>query len=213
MEVDEKDEAVDHGDDSDDESEDGDDDDDDDDEEGQDIDTDSTEDTNHVLNGGRNTRAHNTRSTRTKVPTKSSDREIRKPGSVKQRSVKSIAKTTTHVNKSRTSKPVTKSISKRSSTSTTRSNRKGCSNDGMQNVDHTTVSNSSANGRPERRTRRCLIKTDTEMDDPMDQQESNSNFSPDVCSLFNVWKKINNENIYYRGSNAAAAASTRHCKK
>ncbi|XP_017463853.1 PREDICTED: uncharacterized protein LOC108357245 isoform X2 [Rhagoletis zephyria] len=212
MEVDETDEPEDNGDDCDDESED-DDDDNDEEEEEEDVDTDSTEDTNSVLNGGRNTRAHNTRSTRTKVPMKSSDREVRNRGSVKQRSVKSTAKTTPHVNKSRTSQPVTKSISKRSSASTTRSNRKGCSNDAMQNVDHATVSNSSASGRPERRTRRCLIKTDTEMDDPMDQQESNSNFSPDVCSLFNVWKKINNENIYYRGSNAAAAASTRHCKK
>ncbi|XP_054740215.1 uncharacterized protein LOC129245829 [Anastrepha obliqua] len=187
-----------------------------DDENDDDVDTDATD---PMLNGGHNTRAHNTRSTRVKV-SKASELECRIRSSGKQRS-KCTIKTTVTASKLRTSnnstitasKPATKSSSKRASANAKRSNRKGCTNDRMQNNGHATGNSSSVSGRPERRTRRCLIKTEPEVDDLMDQQESNSNFSPDVCSLFNVWNKINNENIYYRGSNAATAASNRHCKK
>ncbi|XP_067632791.1 uncharacterized protein bsd [Eurosta solidaginis] len=185
-----------------------------------DAETDATEATEPDINGGLKTRTHNTRSTRRKVLKKTPERGRQMRTYDKQRSInsgKSAVKRTASTSKLKKSQST--KTSKRSSISKTRSNRKVCSNDGIQNASnsasnggHTTVSNSSINSKPERRTRRCLIKTDTEMDELM-ENESNSNFSPDVCSLFNVWKKINNENIYNRGRSAAAAASNRHCKK
>lgn len=188
----------------------------DDDDDDDDIDTDATETMEHVPNGGHNTRAHNTRSTRKKDCTQLLETEGRIQSANKQRTInstKSAFKTTAATSKSShgttvANKTTSKSSSKRSSVAgAARSNRKGYNNEGAQ------VNSSSVTGRPERRTRRCLIETETEMNDLIDQQESNSNFNPDVCSFFNVWKRINNENIYYRGNNAAAAASTRHCKK
>uniref|UniRef100_A0A0K8VDV3 non-specific serine/threonine protein kinase n=1 Tax=Bactrocera latifrons TaxID=174628 RepID=A0A0K8VDV3_BACLA len=178
-----------------------------------DIETDATDTMDHVPNGGHNTRAHNTRSTRRKDYVQFLETDGRIQSSTKQRSInstKSAFKTAAATSKSVhvANKVTMKSSSKRSSTAG-RSNRKGYNNEGTQ-VNSNSV---GGTGRPERRTRRCLIETETEMNDLIDQQESNSNFNPDVCSLFNVWKKINNENIYYRGNNAAAAASTRQCKK
>ncbi|XP_014103620.2 uncharacterized protein bsd [Bactrocera oleae] len=188
----------------------------DDDDDDDDIDTDATETMEHAPNGGHNTRAHNTRSTRKKDCTQLLETEGRIQSANKQRTInstKSAFKTTAATSKSShgttvANKTASKCSSKRSSAAgAARSNRKGYNNEGAQ------VNSSSVTGRPERRTRRCLIETETEMNDLIDQQESNSNFNPDVCSFFNVWKRINNENIYYRGNNAAAAASTRHCKK
>ncbi|CAD6998507.1 uncharacterized protein LOC101455040 [Ceratitis capitata] len=177
-----------------------------DDENDEDADTDATEDTDTVRSGGHNTRAHNTRSTRRNITSTFTENDGRIQNNTKQRpnniSTKSAVKTIASTSKSISyngstvaNKSLAKSNSKRSAA---QSNRRSCNND---------------SGRPERRTRRCLIKTETEMGDVMEQQESNSNFNPDVCSLFNVWKKIDNENIYYRGNNNVAAASTRHCKK
>ncbi|XP_054090596.1 uncharacterized protein LOC128919721 isoform X2 [Zeugodacus cucurbitae] len=187
-----------------------------------DIETDATESTDHAPNSGHNTRAHNTRSTKKSNCIQLEETDSRIQSTTKQRTVnnsaKSAFKTTAATSKTShgtttTNKTATKTSSKRSSASAARSNRKGYNNEGTRNVCHSTVNSSSVTGRPERRTRRCLIKTETGMNDIIDQQESNSNFSPDVCSLFNVWKKINNENIFYRGNNAAAAATTRQCKK
>lgn len=195
---------------------------------GDDVETDATETMEHAPNGGHNTRAHNTRSTRKKDYILLLQTDGRVQSTTKQRTINSTKpafKTTAVTSKSShditmANKTATKSSSKRISASTARCNRKSYNNEGTLNACHSTVNSSSVTGRPERRTRRCLIKTETEMNDLIDQQESNSNFSPDVCSLFNVWKKINNENIYYRGNNAATsqpcsnnAASTRHCKK
>ncbi|XP_030376877.1 uncharacterized protein LOC115625823 [Scaptodrosophila lebanonensis] len=65
-------------------------------------------------------------------------------------------------------------------------------------------------GQPrQRRTRRCLHKTESLMRGEQDV-ENNSNFETDMKSLYGVWAKYDDENSYGKGRHVN---SSRHCRK
>ena len=102
------------------------------------------------------------------------------------------------VSKSKTK--TTKSTTKRGSTTKTPARKSSSSSSTAvstaSEIEHQQQESSTIGTKRERRTRRCLLKTDLTTAESLHEDDSNSNFSPDVKGL--LWKFNNTEAMHSR---------------
>ena len=96
------------------------------------------------------------------------------------------------VSKSKTK--TTKSATKR--TTKTSGRKSSSSSSAAGDIEHRQQRSSTIGTKRERRTRRCLLKTDLTTAESLHDDDSNSNFSPDVKGL--LWKFNNTETMHSR---------------